>query len=309
MYKALLAAALTVASFCASAESFDASTDPTTQEVLAHPFHKIWDGVRPGEHYYNYALHRNFPGLIEYGWAQKTPEQAAAFVDSLSEHELTELGALYVVAAYETGHTPRLARLMADRLDAHRLSKLARGFGADFFTADIKDAQKLYAFQAEAGGIVMATPWGMLGQFLYNTPQEIYQTFRAAPYSMNPTGALFESASPIGLGIWVGWTAGTDAGTVLAGLIQQNDPDLWDAIGGTVAQMVDNFVNVYNLDGIVKAGQVQQQMNGPFELNQTQMGDMSNFGGDYTAAQPQQTFVGSSCAHTPRSACGPYQQH
>ena len=138
------------------------------------------------------------------------------------------------------------------------------------------------------------------GQFANLTPFETYLALRTAPVgALGVQGALLETTFIWGGAAYVSWRIGTSIGDKLAPVIETYAPDTWDAIGGTLSAMYDQYRQAQTA---VLAGQIQSALGNLFGISSVQSHDMSTTGGDYmcTAAWAawvqQQLHTGDGCA-------------
>jgi hypothetical protein len=76
------------------------------------------------------------------------------------------------------------------------------------------------------------------------TLEEIYLEYRTAPVgSLSPAGALSETAQFAGVRLSGAFGTGYSIGTGISWLIRNFAPNLNDAIGDTIAAMIENFWN------------------------------------------------------------------
>lgn len=74
------------------------------------------------------------------------------------------------------------------------------------------------------------------------TVEMIYLDFRTMPYgSLSPAAAAWETTSVISLNTLAAWGVGWTLGTMINNLIQTYAPDLEDAIGGTIAEVINEL--------------------------------------------------------------------
>jgi hypothetical protein len=121
-----------------------------------------------------------------------------------------------------------------------------------------------------------------VGKWLHFTPYEIYLDLRTAPVgALGVTGALYETSLALTPAIVSSFGLGYTAGTIAADLIQTYSPALWDAIGGTVAEMVNN---IHAAASLAAQGQLQEAAGELFGLTPSVTGAMAGYGGDYGVA-------------------------
>lgn len=299
--------------------TFAAPVDPT-DAVISSAVAKIDQGALPSEAL-NIAINRNFPQVQEQNFARMGPLKTQALIDTLSDLELSHLAQAYTNAIADTGRTANLLPLLAIRLDGQRLAKVASHFGYASVYAAISTyaPTKLSAFQANvtyaAPEIVVGAPprgssmqpmGGGLTKYYNWTPTQIYLDLRTAPVgALGTVGALYETAAIFGTYIPIAWEAGQTAGTAIKNIIATYDPPLYDAIGGTVANMVVNLTAAYDL---TSQGNIQSGIGAVFGVSSSVRNAQTSYGGDYnnsagwdfiTPALPGGICAGTVC-HDPR---------
>lgn len=201
------------------------------------------------------AIHRNFMKVVTDNLANAG---TASRVARLSDKEL---GAIARHAAQGApAERAGLLKLFATRLDARALVRIARAFGR----APTAAAVHAYAekatratFDRDVAGFRAPPPDEGGGTGGATTPypspspprptvdmtlEEIYLEYRTAPVgSLSPAGSLAETAQFAGLRLSGAWGTGYAVGTGISWLIQNYAPNLDDAIGGTIATMIDDF--------------------------------------------------------------------
>lgn len=198
------------------------------------------------------AIERNFIGVVTRNLANAG---TASRIARLSDRELD--GIARHAAQGAPVDRAALLKLFATRLDGASLVRVAHAFGR----APVEAAVRTYADPATraafAIGIAGLLPppddGGGGGTTPYPSPspprptvdmtlEEIYLEFRTAPVgSLSPAGALAETAQFAGMRLSAAGWAGTAIGTGISWLIQHYAPDLDNAIGATIATMIDNF--------------------------------------------------------------------
>ena len=121
------------------------------------------------------------------------------------------------------------------------------------------------------------------------TLNEIYLEFRTAPIgSVGPTAAIAETTAYSGIWLTLAWKTGTGLGNELNGLINTYDPSLGDAIGGTVAGMVDATNQSWSE---LQQGQYQASFDALFGYPISNSG---NPAGDFDEFQPMDFYWGAT---------------
>ena len=205
-------------------------------------------GTTPAE------IDARFAGVIEQNFRAGDPNK---LVHALTSHELADLATLYK----RSGGTTTLLELMAKNVDADGLTLVASAFGqAETEAAAASYAPRavymafnslpVRAAAAASPTIARAVKTGdaMVTDAAAPTvdmaPYEIYLDFRTAPNgSLSITGALYEAGVFIVFRVVSAYGIGYGAGTVVNDLIVQYDPDLENAIGGTVSEMIQQMQN------------------------------------------------------------------
>jgi hypothetical protein len=122
------------------------------------------------------------------------------------------------------------------------------------------------------------------GQFLNMTPYEIYLDFRTAPVgALAVNGALYETSTVLSSTLLPAYGTGYAIGTYVVGpLIETYSPSLYDAIGGTIAQIVENLSVTWSESAT--ASGVAERTNAPsFQATSTQYYDFACYAGDYSS--------------------------
>lgn len=196
------------------------------------------------------AIHRNFLKVVTENFANAG---TATRVARLSDRELAAIGSQARSGA--PAERASLLKLFATRLDDRSLVRIARAFGREATEAAVHAyARKATreAFDGQVAGLRAGTGdgggWGGGGTSTYPRPnlnmtlREIYLEFRTAPVgSLSPSAALAETSMYAGGWLYVSWKAGNWLGDGIYELISTFAPGLDDAIGGTVANMIENM--------------------------------------------------------------------
>ncbi len=264
--------------------------DALTRTVLSHALKRIDQGAVPGVDA-SPVIHRNFPQVIEQNFARLDARSATALLDNLSDKELTHLALRYSTAATDSGrHGSPLLQLLATRVDPARLGRLSKFFGyLPTYEAIVRAAPaKALAFEGHTLRSYAApgygqTPMGSLGGWMNFTPMEIYLDFRTAPIgALGVSGALYESSIALGTGIGIAYGVGYGAGTAAAWLMQELAPNLYEAIGGTVSNMVDNLKDAA---GQVQKGNLERAISDLFSLDNSMVDSFEAYGGDFEVCE------------------------
>jgi hypothetical protein len=279
--------------------------DALSRQILAARLSKLDQGAPVGVHP-GYTIHRNMPQIIEQNLARMDPPRMTRLLKNMSPAEWSDLAQLYTTAVADTGHAPRLLDVMATRLNGSQLAAVSQHFGfASTYEAVLRAAPakalefqqySSTAFLSPAPGLLQFGPQGRfastsklekpgpahtpngIGQFLNYTPYEIYLSFRTAPIgALGVAGALYESAVVMSSALGGAYTTGYAIGTAISPLIQTYAPSLWDAIGGTIYEMIESIFSAPTPEA---RGEAEYNGAGLFDLGTT--GDaIGATGGDY----------------------------
>lgn len=202
------------------------------------------------------AIRHNFTGVVTRNLANAG---TASRVARLSDKEL------HAIARHAAQGTPAeragLLKLFATRLDATALVRIARAFGRAPTEAAVHayaDKPTRDAFDRDVAGLMASDPeedeggsGGTTTPYPSPSPprptvdmtlEEIYLEYRTAPVgSLSPSGALAETSQFAGVRLSAAYGAGYAVGSGISWLIQNYAPDLNDAIGETIASMIENF--------------------------------------------------------------------
>jgi hypothetical protein len=251
--------------------SYTAATAPDllSREILTAKLYKLDQTASGGSVGGPEAIHRNFPQLIEQGLAAMNPAQKSRFMANVQDRELSDLAQLYVNATADMGVQGRLLDLMAIRMTGTELGRMSMHFGFEPVRAAVMRSapEKAIEFQMHSSRLYAAPMAGEtlfwmqgampaitsgsrradgVGDFLFYTLPEIYLSFRTAPVgALGVFGSLYETVAmvdgPLGRAFGYGYLFGS---AVVAPLIQRYAPTLWDDIGGTINQIIENLQQV-----------------------------------------------------------------
>ena len=196
------------------------------------------------------AIERNFVGVVARNLADAG---TASRIARLSDRELGAIARHAARAA--PSERAALLKVFATRLDAPALVRVARAFGR----APVDAAVRAYAapatraaFAAGIAGLEAPPPEGGDGN-PYPSPspprptidmtlEEIYLEFRTAPIGgLSVSASLAETAMFAGRYLRGPLGYGAAVGAAIHYLIEEFDPAIDDAIGATIAGMIDNF--------------------------------------------------------------------
>lgn len=286
----------------------DTAPDTASKAILRHPVRRITNGKEGGA--FSSKMHANFPQIIEQNFARVNSRHAETIIESLSEVELNALAQRYVNAVADSGFQARLYDVLAHRLQAPHLSRISRSFGyMPIYESIMRIApHKLLAFEQgsqvnyparnlgvstsltmNTEGSSLPTPTAGNGQFLFYTVEEIYLSFRTAPIgALGVVGSMYETALVLGATLPVAYGIGYGVGNMIAPLIQTHRPGLWDAIGGTIYQMIEN---IFGPDS-QNPGRAERDMAISFEIPSSTRDIIAGTGGDYGVAEAWQQYSG-----------------
>lgn len=236
-------------------------------------------GTTPAE------IKQRFASVIESNFANGAPE---TIVNRLSDRELSDLATRYN-ALTTPGNRPLLTTF-ATRLGSESLIRVAGAFGPSAVGAAVKAHASPAVQAAVLPALAGLAPKGVAIQPLVApttdmTIQEIYLEFRTAPVgSLGAASALSETAIFAASRIGIAWWVGNAIGTQINNAIETYDPSLSDAIGGTVAGMVNAVQSAAN---DVQEGQYEKGIDDLFGLPVWSSG---NYQGDYDDTYPMYDF-------------------
>jgi hypothetical protein len=205
-------------------------------------------------------------------------------------------------------------KLFAQRLDGRSLVRIARAFGRAPTEAAVhayagKAAREAFdgqiaGFRAPppegGGGGTGGTGGGGSGGTPYPPPspprptidmtlREIYLEYRTAPIgSLSPSASLAETSMFAGRYLSPAAGAGAAVGTVIHALIAEFAPSLDDAIGATIAGMIDNF---WEASGQAQEGHFEAAFDSLFGFPVTGSSDPW---GDWDISSPMMFYYQSS---------------
>jgi len=297
---------LTFAGCAAFAAPYTASTAPdaAARAVLSTALNRVYDGA-PLHTDPAPTIHRNFPQIIEQNFARLDSARSAALIDGLNTKELNSLARNYNNAINDTGRAASLPAVLAYRLDAPRLARLADHFGyAPLYSAIIRVApEKAYQFDQLANRAVqpamgVRTAQGV-GAYLFYSPEEIYLDFRTMPVgSLGAAGAVYETGALMGTAVSVSFAAGWATGTGLSWVMSEYTPSLWETLGGTLSEMVQRLQDA-NDD--LKRGEVEKTFGDLFSLSYEVSTTIQSLGGDNFVCIAWPTWYNAQAAKVNKS--------
>lgn len=206
-------------------------------------------------------IQRNFARIVESHFASGMAER---IVDRLSDKELAGLAKAYRRSAGQQDQ--RLLKTFASRLSDKALLRVASAFGRTAVTNAVREYSSpavKASFMANASAIVPLVGQSTTSPYLRaggpggrgglplpppkpsstdwrNTLRDIYLDYRTdSVLELTAGEALSATVIYTATAVAGAWTAGYAVGTGLNHVIETYDPSLGDAIGGTVAGMLD----------------------------------------------------------------------
>jgi len=241
----------------------------------------------------------NFAGVIESNF---THGSASLVLSRLTDKELVGIARLY--RQTNAGRPPKLLDVLASRLTAKELVRVAGVFGVNDVNAAVQrsashSVASMYAARVATGEVTIPTtimPMSGPAPTRYMTLEEIYLEFRTAPVgSLGPAAAFSETVIYAGGQVAAAGAVGWKIGTEVGDLIQEYDPSLWDAIGGTVAGVADRIQSaadaVTNSSG-VQRGIQEHNADGMFQYPVSSSSDPY---GDWDATWDLGNDIGDGC--------------
>lgn len=208
--------------------------DYPSRLVLAQPLLHLTEGAAEGADL-SVAVHANFARVIEQNFAMATPLQVACWLDCVEVRSLTTLAQAYVNATEQRGRSALALEILAERLDATRLARLATHFGCQRVSAAVAHAapSRLAAFMALADRSATGPVAGEMnlhrhvrgadsapspsGVFLDHSTEQMYLCFRTAPLGATSVAvALFETGAMVGAALRVSRNPGARIGAYLS---------------------------------------------------------------------------------------------
>jgi len=284
-------ALLVHASYASSAPasySTETAPDATSRNILKTHYISFQDGAAgPGD--VRAAIDRNFAGVIEHNLAAMPASTARAWLDQMSDRELSDLAQLYANSNAMTFRSGHALEVLVDRLDVNRLARLPRFFGTNEVNGAVLAAAPVKfsalalvtgaAFHAAPlSGVALtrsvAVPAG-IGRDVIRPMQtaptvdmtlgEIYLNFRTLPVgALSVQSAIYETAQFAGKNLVFAWGVGYGFGSGITYLMETYAPTWYygsfvDVVGGTPYDAVDFVQNlVLNTSNLYAAGLTNQ---------------------------------------------------
>ena len=234
--------------------------DYASRLALAQPVRRLTQGAARGADPSS-AIHGNFARVIEQNFASAGPARVARWLDTVETRSLVTLAQAYVNATEMQGRPPMALEILAHRLDAVRLARLAEYFGhARLHAAVLKAAPpKLEAFNARADvnhsgpvpgqmDLHLHEPLRASAQgrdyliFLDCTLEQIYLSFRTAPIGATSVAAsMFQTGLVVGTALYGSRQVGHNIGGLLVQGMRVYTPSVWESIVDAVQWWMDLF--------------------------------------------------------------------
>ena len=254
---------LQLAPFSAAARGLltaETAPDYASRLALAQPVRRLTDGAARGADPAA-AIHGNFARVIEQNFACAGPARVARWFDTVETRSLLTLAQVYVNATEMQGRSATALDILAHRLDAARLARLAEYFGhARVHAAVLRAAPaKLEAFNARAdvnrsgpvpgdmslhrheANVAGVQDRGHL-MFLDHTLEEIFLAFRTAPIGATSVAAsMFQTGLVVGAGVSAGWLTGQAIGSYMVQGMRTYTPNAWNAIVDAVGWWMEEL--------------------------------------------------------------------
>lgn len=155
-----------------------------------------------------------------------------------------------------------------------------------------------FATARRGGGAVSGSTLGGIIKYYNWTPNQIYLDLRTAPIgALGSLGAFVETWSIVGEGVSIAWQEGTYVGNVVNYLLETYAPDLYDAIGGTEQEMVNELLAATSW---ATAGPIQASMAATAQVPSSQTIGMSTANGDYGSTGAWTTYWINTPSDCPR---------
>ena len=262
------------------------TVQPLAQQIMAGYIRRLQPANRNATREQHEAHMRAiFPQVMEQNFVRLRPAAYSTYMRHASERELRELAMLYNADLNAQSRQGRLLPLLAVRASDADLLRWARAFGSmPVYEAVARFApQKLAGFErGMAGGVIAVPPLDQGFQpNIDMTILRIYQGFRAAPIGASSIPAsIYQTAAYSGAYLTGAFWTGYAIGTGIAYLLANFAPALWDAIGGTLYELMQGLSG---LTGI-PISEAQEEATDDFQV--TALADLfEETGGDYGAVE------------------------
>jgi hypothetical protein len=126
-------------------------------------------------------------------------------------------------------------------------------------------------------------------------PYQTYMTFRVAPEVglSSVAASLFSTVMVWATAGYFAFQTGYWVGTQVAGVIETYAPALWDAIGGTISNMIDNVIGAFS-KGPSSSGPAEQSTATSFQVGSDALLLYGQTGGVYGEVSDWQEWQGSN---------------
>lgn len=277
-----------------------APEDYASRLALAQPLRHLREGAASGTDL-TVAVHGNFARIIEQNFAQASPAQAARWLDTVEARSLATLAQAYVNATEHRGRAPLALDILAHRLEAPQLARLAAAFGHARLRAAVARAapKRLPAFDAvadprasgpQAGEMNLhrhlAAPLGA-GVFLDHGIEEIYLCFRTAPRGAgSAAAALYQTGVAVGGALATARNPGARIGACLSLGAQLFPGPLWAPLAPRVSAWLQAFLRAERWWPLLSPEERQARLQREgctdiFELPAAVQAAWAHEGGDY----------------------------
>lgn len=263
------------------------------QEVRAGYIRRLQPNVRNATREQHEAHMRAiFPQIVEQNVARLRPAAWTRYMRLASDRELRELAHLYSADLNAQSRQGRLLPMVAVRASAGELLRWGKAFGSmPVYEALARYApQKLADFERSlVGGAIIDLP--LEQGFTPNvdmTISRIYQGFRAAPIGASSVSAsIYQTATFSSQHLGVAFSAGYLIGTGISYLLVNYAPDVHDAIGGTLYEIMQR------LSGFTGIPISQAQEDTAYDFGLTDYATLfEQTGGDYGAVEEWSVAAG-----------------
>lgn len=237
----------------------DVPEDYASRLALAQPLLHLRQGAADGSDL-AVAVHANFARIIEQNFAMASPEQAARWLDTVEVRSLSTLAQAYVNATEHRGREAVALHILAHRLDAVRLARLATHFGYRRMSTAVAQAApaRLAAFVARADASVARPVAGEMNLhrnlacgttasarpsvFLDHGTEEIYLCFRTAPVgATSVAAALFQTGAVVGGALPAARNPGARIAAYLSLAAQLLPPPVWELLAPRLSAWMQAF--------------------------------------------------------------------
>ena len=279
--------------------------DEVTHAILANPITRLNQGGPVGAHWGS-TLHRNFPQLIEQGFAARSPAEVAQVLDGYSERELAALAQNYTNATMDGGHQPRLLDVFALRLGGGpRLGRLSKHFGfgptyeavnrsargatQDFLRHTRPDwaapapGRRVGVRFADGDGRPRMMRVAGVSEYLDMTIVQIFQSFRAGPIGgLSVAASSWMTGATVWAAVYASYSSGYVLGTAAAAVIDYMAPSFYPGVGSLMQILIVPISLAPTSFDVGKA--MDKSMEEPWGLTSELAREIHDTGGDYGAA-------------------------